>query len=31
VFSTPGPHRVCAVAIDVGAGSRNTMLGCRDL
>jgi GH25 family lysozyme M1 (1,4-beta-N-acetylmuramidase) len=31
VFSTPGPHRVCAVALNAGAGFGNTKLGCRDL
>ncbi|HEY6533662.1 MAG TPA: glycoside hydrolase family 25 protein [Acidimicrobiales bacterium] len=31
VYSTPGPHRVCVVALNAGAGGRNTSLGCRDL
>jgi hypothetical protein len=31
VFSTPGLHTICAVAINIGAGTSNTSLGCRTL
>jgi hypothetical protein len=28
-YTTPGPHTVCVVAMNAGAGSANTSLGCR--
>ena len=31
VFSTPGPHTVCVVAVNAGAGSQDTVLGCRSM
>jgi GH25 family lysozyme M1 (1,4-beta-N-acetylmuramidase) len=31
VFTTPGPHTVCVVAVNAGAGSQDTNLGCRSL
>ena len=31
VYSAPGPHTVCVVAVNAGAGSQDTVLGCRSM